>query len=140
MAGSVGRIYQNRGGRWFIRLPEKVQIWCDKEHRSFYSRQHAEWTLAQIQGEIERGVFDPSFYAKSKKSIHSFEIYATEWLKNCERRMERGGLSPTYLKELRRYVNKMFIPRLRTSRHVGDPGEASEELLLLTGARPENGV
>ena len=53
MAGSVGRVYKNRSGRWFIRLPGKVQIWCDKQHRTFYSRQHAEWTLAQIQGELD---------------------------------------------------------------------------------------
>lgn len=110
MAGGVGRVYRERGDRWFIRLPGRIKILCDKEHRSFYSKQHADWTLAQIQGEIERGLFDPAFYAKSKKSLHSFEVYAEEWLKNCERRRERGDLSPTYLKELRRYVNKLFIP------------------------------
>lgn len=112
MANAIGRIYQARGKRWRIRLPGRIDIYCDKSHRSFYSEEHARWTLAQIQGEIENGTFDADFYAKTKKSLHSFEVYATEWLANAERSVEKGELSPTYVKELRRYVKKMFIPAL----------------------------
>jgi integrase len=109
MAGSRGKIYQDRG-RWFIQLPGRIRIFCDKQHRSFYSRQHAEWTLNQIQGEIENGTFDETFYAKKRKSLHSFSVYAEEWLTNCERRVKRSDLSPSYLKDLRRFVRKQFIP------------------------------
>ena len=56
MAGSVGRIQKHRG-RWRICLPHGIQIYCE-QHRTFYSRQQAEWTLHQIQGEIENGIFD----------------------------------------------------------------------------------
>jgi len=106
---ALGKVYQNRG-RWFIRLPGGIQIYCDKQHRSFYSKQHASWTLAQIQGEIENGTFDVEFYQKTKKSLNSFEVYAEEWLRNCERRVKRGELSPTYLVSLRGYVNNLFVP------------------------------
>ncbi len=76
---SLGKIYENRGGRWFIRI-KGVQIWCDKQHRSFFSRKDAEWARSQIQGEIENGTFDPSFWAKKKKSPNSFEVFALNWL------------------------------------------------------------
>ncbi|MFH1113707.1 MAG: tyrosine-type recombinase/integrase [Pseudomonadota bacterium] len=110
MAGAIGKVYKERGDRWYIRLPGRVKILCDKEHRSFYSRQHADWTLAQIQGEIERGVFDPDFYAKRKKSLLSFSVYAEEWLGNCKRKVERRELSITYYGSLKNYVRNHFIP------------------------------
>ncbi|MFZ5865672.1 MAG: hypothetical protein ACOYXY_07315, partial [Thermodesulfobacteriota bacterium] len=62
MAGSVGRIYKERGERWFIQLAGRVRIWVDKQHRPFYGRQHCQWTLVQIQREIERGLFDPEVH------------------------------------------------------------------------------
>ena len=114
MPASWGKVYKDKGNRWCVRLPGGVRIFCDKEHRSFYSREHAQWTLAQIQGEIERGVFDENFYSKKKKSLQSFSVYAEEWLVNCERRVERNELSPTYLSSLKNYVNNIFIP------HFGD--------------------
>ncbi len=119
MAGSVGRIYKDKGERWLIKLPNGVRIFCDKQHRSFYSRQQAEWTLHSIQAEIESGTFDEAFYAKRKKSLHSFEVYALEWLANCERRLQRKELSPTYMREVRRYIHKYFVPSLGQS-NMGD--------------------
>ncbi|MGO9612608.1 MAG: tyrosine-type recombinase/integrase [Dissulfurispiraceae bacterium] len=107
---SLGRIYKNRGNRWFIRLPDGLQIWCDKQHMTFHSREHAQYTLVAIQSEIKSGTFDPSFWAKRKKSLHSFGVYALEWLDNCERRLQRKELSPPYLREVRRYVHNYFIP------------------------------
>ncbi len=40
----------------------------------------------------------------------SFSVYALEWLAGCEKREQRDELSPTYLKDLRRFVHKIFIP------------------------------
>ncbi|MGO9116916.1 MAG: tyrosine-type recombinase/integrase [Desulfomonilaceae bacterium] len=107
---SVGKIYKDRGDRWFIQLPGNIRIYCDKQHRTFYSRQHAEWTLHQIHNEIEQGVFDADFYAKSRKSLHSFEFYAEEWLKTCERRVELGKLSRGHFTHIRHYVRVLFLP------------------------------
>jgi len=113
VARKLGRIRKERGDRWYIELPGSVRLYCDKAHRTFYSRQHCEWTLSQIQGEIESGIFDADFYSKTRKSVHSFQVYAEGWLEDCELRLKRGELSPTYLKELRRFVHKLFIPHFR---------------------------
>jgi integrase len=107
---SLGRVYRDKGDRWLIKLPKNIKIFCDKQHRAFYSKQHAEWTLNQIHGEIENGNFDSDFYAKRKKSILSFSTYAEEWLGNCERRVQRNELSVTYLGSLKNYVHNLFIP------------------------------
>ena len=107
---SLGRIYKDKGERWLIKLPGGIRIFCDKQHRTFYSRQHAEWTLHQIQAEIENGAFDETFYAKTKRSLRSFSVYALEWLENCTRRADRGELSPGYLKAIRGYVHNHWIP------------------------------
>ncbi len=107
---SLGRVYRERGNRWFIQLPGRIRIYCDKQHRPFHSREHAEWVRAQIHGEAERGVFDPKFYQRTKLSLNNFEVYALAWLGNCDRRLERKELSPTYIKQVRRYVRKRFIP------------------------------
>jgi hypothetical protein len=110
VAASVGRIYKERGKRWFIQLPGRIRIYADKNGRSFYSEEQAMWTLAQIQGEIENGTYDGTFYSNRKKSVHSFEVYALGWLQNCERRLQRKELSPTCMREVRRYVHTYFIP------------------------------
>lgn len=110
MASELGKIRKERGDRWYIELPGAVRIYCDKAHRTLYSRQQAMWTLSQIQGEIEAGTFDADSYSKKKKSIRSFSVYAEQWLAHCEILLSRGELSPSYLKELRRFVKKLFIP------------------------------
>ncbi len=107
---ALGKVYKNRGNRWKIRLSGGIEIWADKQHRSFHSREHAEYTLAQITGEIQSGTFDPDFYSKTKKSLHSFSVYAEEWLSNCQRRKDRNELSITYLGSLRNYVRNIFLP------------------------------
>ncbi|MGB6065160.1 MAG: site-specific integrase [Desulfomonilaceae bacterium] len=106
----LGRIYKNRGNRWKIRLSGGIEIWADKQHRSFHSREHAEWTLSQIHGEIENGTFDPDFYSKTKKSLHSFGVYADSWLQRCERKVELGKLSKVHFRHLRHCVKNLFIP------------------------------
>jgi len=109
MPSLVGKVYEQRG-RWHIRLKGGVRIFCDKRHRTFYSRQEAEYILSQICSEIENGTFDENFYSKNKKSLLSFSVYASEWLINCEKRMARGELAPTYLRSLKQFVKKIFIP------------------------------
>ncbi len=106
----IGKIYKQRGNRWRIRVSGGIDIHCDKNHLSFHSKDHAQSTLIKIAAEIENGTFDPNFYAKSKKSLLSFSVYALEWLAGCEKREQRDELSPTYLKDLRRFVHKIFIP------------------------------
>lgn len=106
----IGKIYRERGNRWYIRLSGGIQIHCDKNHLTFHSKDHAQATLIKIAAETENGTFDPDFYAKKKKSLLSFSVYALEWLEGCEKRLDRGELSPTYLKDIRRFVKRDFIP------------------------------
>ena len=107
----AGKIYKDRGDRWYIRLNDGTKICCNRDHESFYSRQEAERCLAlEIQPEINKPSFDPAFWSKKKKSLKSFSVFAEEWLKTCEIRMERNELSPTYIGSLRNYVNNLWIP------------------------------
>ena len=108
-----GSIFHHQGDRWGIKI-QKTRIFCDKYHRTFYSRQDAERTLHTIWAEIEAGTFDKSFYAKRKKSLRNFEEYALGWLANCERRLQRKELSPTYMREVRRYVHQFLSLSLVT--------------------------
>ncbi len=106
----IGRIHKDKGDRWLIKLPGNLRIFCDKEHRTFYSQQHAQATLIKIHGEMEGGTFDPDFYAKKKKSLLSFSVYAKEWLGNYGKLVERQERSVTYVGSLKNYVNNLFIP------------------------------
>jgi len=106
----LGRIHKDTGDRWLIKLPGNVRIFCDKQHRSFYSRQHCEWTLSQITAELEIGTFDADFYAKSKKSLQSFDVYAEHWLQQCERKVTLGKLSKVHFRHLRHCVRNLFNP------------------------------
>jgi len=106
---ALGKVYKNRG-RWFIRLPGGIQIYCDKQLQSFYSKQHADWTLAQIHGEVAAGTFDQDFYSKTRKSANSFEVYAAQWLQRCERKVELGKLSKVHFRHLRHCVDHLFVP------------------------------
>lgn len=109
----MGKVYPDgKSGRWYIQLPApyNVRIFVDKLHKTFYSKQHAADVLGEIRAEIRDKTFDPAFYSKRKKSIQSFEVYAEQWLRNQEIRFSRQEISPLYIKDLRRWVNKLWIP------------------------------
>ena len=110
MPTSYGRVFKDRGDRWCIRLKNRIKICCDKNGETFYSKQHAQATLIRISAEIEAGTFDRDFYSRSKKSLLSFSVYASEWLQGYKRKVERGELAPTYLRSIKQYVSSMFIP------------------------------
>jgi|SRR5271157_6056193 len=107
---TLGKVYRDKGDRWLIKLPGGIRIFCDKAHRSFYSKQHAGWTLSQIHGEIEIGTFDADFYAKTRKSVQSFAVYAEQWLQRCERKVTLGKLSKVHFRHLRHCVRNLFTP------------------------------
>jgi integrase len=103
------RVYKERGNRWAIYV-KSVNIYCDKSHQSFYSKEHAESTLIQILGEIKQGTFDPDFYSKKRKSLYSFSVYAEQWLKNFEILVASGKRSPSTYNHYKSYIEKEFIP------------------------------
>ena len=137
MAGAVGKVHRDKGERWLIKLPGGIRIFCDKDHRSFYSKKHAEWCLAQIQGEIENGTFDADFYAKKKKSLQSFSVYAKQWLQRCERKVELGKLSKVHFRHLRHCVNNLFIPFFAEINMLDIKGRNISEFWLTLNKAPK---
>ncbi len=103
------RVYKERGNRWAIYI-KGINIYCDKAHQTFYSREHAEATLVQIFGEIKQGIFDPDFYSKRRKSIYSFSVYADKWMEDFQKLVDAGKRSPWTIKKYRYYVNVDFKP------------------------------
>ena len=103
------RVHKERGNRWAIYV-KGVNIYCDKSHQTFYSKEHAEATLIQILGEIKQGIFDPDFYSKRRKSIYSFSAYVDQWLKNFQKIVKAGKRSPWTLKKYRSYIENEFKP------------------------------
>ena len=61
--------------RWRIRLPGRLYLYCDKDGKTFYSREHAESTLDLIGSEMhpENFRFDPSFYRVKKETSGCFQ-------------------------------------------------------------------
>lgn len=101
------RVYKERGNRWAVYV-KGVNIYCDKSHQTFYSKEHAEATLIQILGEVKQGVFDPYFYSKKRKSILSFSVYSDQWLLNFEKLVKAGKRSPSTYKKYKSYVENEF--------------------------------
>jgi integrase len=112
-------VQEYRPGRWRLRLPrglnglkKRIEIYVGANLKPFYHRNQAEDCLVEILGAMksEQGRFDPSRYSMRHRDVKSFGTYLTKWLENQERRLEKGQIRPTYLREIRRYVRQYFIP------------------------------
>jgi integrase len=107
--------------RWRIRLPKglhglpkRTEIYVDRLGRPFYHPDEAEEALIEILGEmkVQGARFDPGQYSIKHKSVRSFGAYLDDWLANQQRRMERGQIRPTYLRDVRQFCNRYFKPGL----------------------------
>jgi integrase len=103
------RVYRERGDRWAVYI-KGINIYCDKSHQSFYSKEHAEATLVQILGEIKQGTFDPDFYSKKRKSILSFSNYTAQWLIDFKKLVDADKRSPSTFNKYKSYVENEFNP------------------------------
>jgi hypothetical protein len=101
------RVCKERGNRWAVYV-KRINFYCDKSHQSFYSKEHAEVTLVQIFEEIKQGIFDPDFYSKRRKSIYSFSVYSSEWVKNFEKLVNAGKSSSLTFKKYKSYIENEF--------------------------------
>lgn len=106
----VGKVYQKRPGHWYIQLPGKVRIYCDKGHQSLDSEKRAQATLIGIYNEMKNGTFDPDFYRPSRKSRHSFSVYADYWISFREQMAKQGKLAMMWHRQTANVVNKLFKP------------------------------
>jgi integrase len=89
---------------------KRLKIYSDKQGAPLDTYARAHRVLEVIRNEVDEHRFDPNNYQRKKYQSLGFEKIATSWLQNQIKLMEKGDLSPSYIKELKRFVNKRFIP------------------------------
>lgn len=131
----IGKVYQKRPGHWYIQLPGKIRIYCDKDHQSLDSKKRAEATLVQIYTEMAAGTFDPDFYRPSRKSQFSFSVYCDDWLKHRERLVEQGKLTANHHRITKGIVENHLKPyfEFRNIKEI-TPKDIKEFQATLNGA------
>ncbi|MEW6375095.1 MAG: tyrosine-type recombinase/integrase [Thermodesulfobacteriota bacterium] len=102
-------IHQTRPRRLYLVLYSKelgkhMKLYFDSRGIPFSSYEQADRILTKIRAEIDAGSFDPSRYVPTKLKPLQLTNYAEKWLKDREAEVEKRVLSPSYLKELRRFV------------------------------------
>jgi integrase len=101
--------HRTRPKRYYVQLysPELkkyVNLFSDSRSRPFSSYEEALRILTKIRAEIDAGSFDISRYVPQKLKPLQFDSWSTKWLDNKEAEAGKGTVSPSYLKELRRFV------------------------------------
>jgi len=125
------RVYKERGNRWAVYV-KGINIYCDKTHTTFYSKEHAEATLVQILGEIKQGTFDPDFYSKRRKSIYSFSVYADQWIESFKKLVDARKRSPSTYNKYKKYIENEFKPFFKdTSIQEITPGNIKQYYLSI---------
>ena len=79
-------------------------MYSDSRGIPFTSYEQAYRILTKIRAEVDAGTFDPSRYVSQKLKPLRFKNWASVWLEKRKIEAERKLLSPSYLKELRRFV------------------------------------
>ncbi len=102
-------IHQTRPRRFYLVLYSKelgkhMKLYSDSRGTPFSSYEQVNRILTKIRAEIDAGSFDPSRYVPMKLRPLQVTNYAKKWLKDRETEVEKRVLSPSYLKELRRFV------------------------------------
>ena len=102
-------IHHTRPKKSFVQIYSKetnshLSIYSDSRGFPFSSYEQAYRILTKIRAEIDAGSFDPSRYIPQKLKPLQFRNWSSEWLKKMEIKAEKKLLSPSYLKELKRYM------------------------------------
>lgn len=82
-----------------------INLFSDARGIPFSSYEQAHHILTKIRAEIDAGTFDPSRYVPQKLKPLQFRNWSARWLRNREIETEKKIISPSYLKELRRFVS-----------------------------------
>lgn len=88
----------------------RVRIYSDKHGLPLDSLKRAERVLEGIRYEIDNDRFDPARYIAREREEYEFHSRMEKWTADYERKKGRGEISSSYLKEIRRYGGKYFIP------------------------------
>ena len=89
---------------------KRLRIYSDKQGAPLDSYARAHRVLEVIRSEVDEHRFDPNNYQRKKYEAMGFENIAIGWLQNQIKLMGKGDLAPSYIKELKRFVDKRFIP------------------------------
>jgi len=102
--------HQTRPRRYYIamysrELGRNLVVCSDPSRRlPFSSYEMAYRILEKIRSEIDAHTFDLSRYVQAKLRPLQFNVWADEWLSKKEILVEKKVRTPSYLKELRRFV------------------------------------
>jgi hypothetical protein len=101
--------HQTRPKKYFIKLYSRefrkpVSIYSDSRGNSFSSYEQANRILTKIRAEIDAGSFDISRYIPQKLKPLRFRNWSSKWLENRKIEAEKKLITPSYFKELKRYV------------------------------------
>jgi integrase len=88
-------------------LHKHINICSDSRGIPFSSYEQADRILTKIRAEIDAGSFDVTRYVAQKLKPLRFINWSENWLQGKEVEVQKGRLSPSYQKELRRFV-KLF--------------------------------
>jgi len=102
--------HQTRPRKLYVQLYSRelgkyINLFSDARGIPFSSYEQAYRILTKIRAEIDAGSFDPSRYVPQKLKPLQFINWSTRWLQNREIEAEKKIISPSYLKELRRFVS-----------------------------------
>ncbi len=105
--------HQTKPNRYFIHLYDKVlgryvNIYSDARGIPFSSYEQANRILTKIRAEIDAGTYDSGRYVAQKLKPLQFRNWATRWFEDRKKDKEMSAISPSYLKELNRFV-RIFV-------------------------------
>jgi integrase len=81
-----------------------LQLYSDSRGIPFTSYEQAYRILTKMRAEVDAGSFDPSRYVSQKLKPLRFKNWVSVWFEKRKIEAEKKLLSPSYLKELRRFV------------------------------------
>jgi hypothetical protein len=101
--------HQTRPRKLFVQLYSKeisgcINLYTDSRGYPFTSHEQASRILNKIRAEIDAGTFDPSRYISQHLKPLKFKNWAEKWLQNRQIEGDKKIISPSYLKELKRFV------------------------------------
>jgi len=101
--------HQTRPRKFYVQLYSRevrkyISLFSDAKGLSFSSYEQAHRILTKIRAEIDAGSFDPSRYVPQKLKPLQLKNWSAKWLQNRQTEAEKKIISPSYLKELRRFI------------------------------------
>ena len=103
--------------RYFIDLyipgTGRVKLYSDRSGNVFEGWEQTERSLVNIRYEKDQHIFDHTKYVSKDLKGFLFENQIERWFSSKEREAEKGHLSTGYIKNLRGYKDRHYLPALK---------------------------